>query len=60
MTILSSIIMFGTKNLTSSTLKYLLVYLFVLIYYMNNFFNVLGKTENYQFIFLFGYQYYYL
>ena len=46
MTILSSIIMFGTKNLTSSTFKISFgLFASVLIYYMNNFFNVLGKTE---------------
>ena len=46
MTILSSIIMFGTKNLTSSTFKISFgLFASVIIYYMNNFFNVLGKTE---------------
>ncbi len=46
MTILSSIIMFNTKNFKSSTFK-ISVGLFasVVIYYVNNFFNVMGKTE---------------
>ena len=46
MVILSSIIMFNTKKLKSSTFK-ICVGLFasVIIYYLNNFFNVMGKTE---------------
>ena len=46
MTILSSIIMFNTRNFKSSTFK-ISVGLFasVIIYYLNNFFNVMGKTE---------------
>ena len=46
MTILSSIIMFNTKSFKSSTFK-ISVGLFasVIIYYINNFFNVMGKTE---------------
>ena len=46
MTILSSIIMFNTKQFKSSTFK-ISVGLFasVVIYYVNNFFNVMGKTE---------------
>ena len=46
MTLLSSIIMFNSKTLKSNTLK-LVVGLFVsvIIYYINNFFNVLGNTE---------------
>ena len=46
MTILSAIIMFGTKNYSSSTFKISIgLFASVLIYYMNNFFYVLGKTE---------------
>tara|TARA_B110000003_G_C16633488_1_gene527544 strand:+ start:857 stop:1930 length:1074 start_codon:yes stop_codon:yes gene_type:complete len=46
MTILSSIIMFNTRSLKSSTLKICVgLFLSVLIYYMNNFFYVMGKTE---------------
>ena len=46
MTILASIIMFNTKKFKSSILK-ISVGLFssVIIYYLNNFFNVMGKTE---------------
>ena len=46
MTILSSIIMFNTKNYTSVALKISIgLFLSVIIYYLNNFFSVLGKTE---------------
>ena len=46
MTIFSSIIMMGTKQLKSSILKISIGLFFsVLIYYLFNFFNVLGKTE---------------
>ena len=46
MTILSSIIMFSTKNFTSNTLKISIgFFLSVIIYYINNFFMVMGKTE---------------
>ena len=46
MTILSSIIMFNTKSLKSSTFKISLgLFASVVVYYINNFFNVLGKTE---------------
>jgi lipopolysaccharide export system permease protein len=46
MTILSAIIMFNTKNFKSNTLKISIGLFFsVIIYYINNFFNVLGKTE---------------
>ena len=46
MTILSSIIMFNTKNFTSNTLKISIgFFLSVIIYYINNFFMVMGKTE---------------
>ena len=46
MTILSSIIMFSTKSLSSTSLKISIGLFFsVIIYYLNNFFNILGKTE---------------
>ena len=46
MTILATIIMFNTKKFKSNTLKISIgLFLSVLIYYMNNFFNVMGKTE---------------
>lgn len=46
MTILSSIIMFNTKKFHNITLKILIGLFFsVTIYYVNNFFNVLGSTE---------------
>ncbi len=46
MTILSSIIMFNTKNFRSNTLKISIgLFLSVIIYYMNNFFMVMGKSE---------------
>ena len=46
MTILSAIIMFNTKQFKSSTLKISLgLFASVIIYYINNFFNVMGKTE---------------
>ena len=46
MTIFSSIIMMSTKELKSSILKISIGLFFsVLIYYLFNFFNVLGKTE---------------
>ena len=46
MTILSAVVMFNTKNFNSITLKISIgLFLSVLIYYINNFFNVLGKTE---------------
>ncbi len=46
MTILSSIIMLSTKKLKSSILKISIGLFFsVVIYYLFNFFNVLGKTE---------------
>ena len=51
MTLLASIIMFNTKNLKSNTFK-LVVGLFfsVIIYYMTNFFNVIGSTEKIKFL----------
>ena len=46
MTIFSSIIMLNTKQFKSSILKISIGLFFsVLIYYFNNFFNVMGKTE---------------
>ncbi len=46
MTLLSSIIMFNTKRFKSNTLKITIGLLFsVIIYYMSNFFNVMGTTE---------------
>ncbi len=46
MTILSAIIMFNTKKLHSTTLKIIIGLFFsVIIYYINNFFNVMGSTE---------------
>ena len=46
MTILSSIIMFNTKKKNSKVIKIIIGLFFsVLIYYINNFFNVLGSTE---------------
>ena len=46
MTILSAIIMFSTKNLKNTTVKLAIgLFLSVIIYYINNFFNVMGSTE---------------
>ena len=46
MTILSSVIMFTTKRLKSATFKISFgLFASVVIYYINNFFNVMGKTE---------------
>jgi lipopolysaccharide export system permease protein len=46
MTILSSIIMLNTKKLNSKVLKITIGLFFsVVIYYINNFFNVMGSTE---------------
>ena len=46
MTILSGVIMFNTKKFKSSTLKISIGLFFcVIIYYLNNFFYVLGDTE---------------
>ena len=46
MTLLASSIMFSTKKFRSNTLKISIGLFFsVLIYYVNNFFNVMGKTE---------------
>ena len=46
MTIISSIIMFNTKRFKSNTFKIVIGLFFsVVIYYISNFFNVLGMTE---------------
>jgi len=46
MTILSSIIMFNTKRSSSKIFKITIgLFLSVVIYYINNFFNVMGATE---------------
>ncbi len=46
MTLLSSIIMFNSKRLKNNTLKLVFgLFVSVIIYYINNFFNVLGNTE---------------
>ena len=46
MTILSSIIMLNTKKSSSKVLKIIIGLFFsVIIYYINNFFNVMGSTE---------------
>ena len=46
MTIISSIIMFNTKRFKSSTIKIVIGLFFsVIIYYISNFFNVMGNTE---------------
>ena len=48
MTILSSVIMFNIRHYESSTFKISLgLFLSVLIYYMNNFANILGKIEKF-------------
>ena len=52
MTILSSIIMFNTKRFKSNTFKIVIGLFFsVLIYYISNFFNVMGSTEKIPLIF---------
>jgi len=46
MTILSSIIMLNTKKSNSKLIKIVIGLFFsVIIYYINNFFNVMGSTE---------------
>ena len=46
MTLLSSIIMFNSKTLKNNTIKLAFgLFVSVIIYYINNFFNVLGNTE---------------
>jgi len=52
MTILASIIMLNTKTFKSSTVKITFgLFLSVVIYYFNNFFNVLGNTEKINLIY---------
>ena len=52
MTLLSCIIMFNLKRNKSNTLKISFgLFLSVVIYYMNNFFYVLGKTEKINILF---------
>ena len=52
MTILASIIMLNTKTFKSSTMKITFgLFLSVVIYYFNNFFNVLGNTEKINLIY---------
>ena len=52
MTILSGIIMFNTKKFKNVTLKIAIGLFFsVIIYYVNNFFNVMGATEKFPLIF---------
>ena len=49
MTILSSIIMFNIKRFSSTTFKISIgLFLSVVIYYINNFFYVMGKTEKFD------------
>ena len=46
MTILSAIIMFNTRKFKSNTFKFIIgLFLSVVIYYITNFFNVMGTTE---------------
>ena len=46
MTIFSSIIMFNTKRFKNNTFKIVIGLFFsVIIYYISNFFNVMGATE---------------
>ena len=52
MTIFSAIVMFNTKNFKSNLLKIVIGLFFsVLIYYVSNFFNVMGTTERISIIF---------
>ena len=49
MTIFSSLIMLNSKKFKSNTLKISIgLFLCVIIYYLNNLFNVLGATEKIQ------------
>ncbi len=49
MTIFSAIIMFNIKRYSSATFKISIgLFLSVIIYYINNFFNVMGKTEKFS------------
>ena len=46
MTILSAVIMLNTKRFNNTTIKISIgLFLSVIIYYINNFFNVMGITE---------------
>ena len=46
MTILSAIVMFNTKTFKSTTLKIIIGLFFcVIVYYINNLFQVLGNTD---------------
>ena len=52
MTVFAGIIMFNVRSFNSNTLKISFgLFSSVLIYYMNNFFNVMGKTEKIPIIF---------
>ena len=52
MTILSAIIMFNSKKLKNTSIKISIgLFSSVIIYYINNFFNVLGNTEKISFLF---------
>ena len=51
MTIFSAIIMFNIKRYSTSTFKISIgLFLSVIIYYINNFFNVMGKTEKFSIV----------
>jgi lipopolysaccharide export system permease protein len=51
MTIFSSVIMLSSKKYKSNTLKISIgLFLCVIIYYLNNLFNVLGATERINYI----------
>ena len=52
MTLLAAIIMFNSKNFNNSTVKITFgLAMSVIIYYLNNFFNVLGNTEKISIIY---------
>ena len=52
MTLLAAIIMFNSKNFNNSTIKITFgLAMSVVIYYLNNFFNVLGNTEKISIIY---------
>ena len=49
MFIFSAVIMMNTKTFKSKSLKIIIgLFLSVIIYYVNNFFNVMGKTEKFS------------
>ena len=51
MTVFSAIIMLNTKKFINNTLKISIgIFFCVVIYYLNNLFNVLGKTEKINYI----------